>query len=74
MPKKPDPLESWHALQDQIHGLSEAELQKLIDRELEGSRRRNMVLRIHMKLNKLRYAREKAAYKKKTIMLRGKDA
>ena len=68
--KKVDPLESWHALQAVIHSLNEDELQIFIDKELAGKKRRNMVLRMHMKANKLRYAREKKAYIGKTVMVR----
>lgn len=74
MTMKVDPLESWHALQTRIHDLNEKELQALIDRELKGQRRRNMVLRLHMKLNKLRYAREKKAYANQTVLVRTKAA
>lgn len=63
---KQDPLESWHALQARIHGLNEQELEKLIEKEIEGKRRRNMVMRMHMKLNKLRYNREKSVLVKRT--------
>jgi len=70
-----DPLESWHALQATIHNLNEEQLAKLIEKELAGKKRRNMVLRMHMKFNKLRYARENAVYKKQTVLLRaGKQA
>jgi len=75
MTTKPvDPLESWHALQARIHDLNEKQLQDLIDKELAGQNRRNMVLRMHMKLNKLRYAREKAVYTKKTVLVRTRSA
>ena len=70
---KTDPLESWHALQKHIHDLSEEQLRNLITKELGGKARRNLVMRMFMKLNKLRYRREredlekqvKAANKKK---------
>jgi hypothetical protein len=66
MPQTPrttqgDPLESWHALQKHIHGLSEKQLTGLIELELKGKARRNVVMRMFMKLNKLRYRREREA-------------
>lgn len=70
MTTKIDPLESWHALQAVIHGMTEKDLEEQINKELEGKKRRNMVLRMHMKLNKLRYAREKKVYTSKTVMVR----
>lgn len=63
---KTDPLESWHTLQTHIHNLNEKELQALIERELQGLKRRALVLRLHMKLNKLRYRRERDEYTRKT--------
>lgn len=69
MPKtdkaKVDPLESWHRLQELIHGLNETQLADLIERELEGKARRNMVMRMFMKANKLRYRREREVYEKR---------
>lgn len=70
MPRKPatatvDPLESWHALQKVIHGLTEERLRELIEEELAGKARRNMVMRMFMKLNKLRYRREREALEKR---------
>lgn len=59
------PLESWHALQKHIHDLDEAQLSDLIAQELAGKCRRNMVMRMFMKLNKLRYRRERAELEKK---------
>jgi len=59
------PLDSWHALQKHIHGLDEAQLTDLIAGELAGKARRNMVMRMFMKLNKLRYRREREALEKK---------
>lgn len=64
--QKVDPLESWHHLQSVIHGLTEDEIQTLIEKEIEGKNRRNMVMRLHMKLNKLRYRRERDALEKRT--------
>lgn len=64
--QKIDPLESWHALQAVIHGLSEAELLDLIEKEIAGKNRRNMVLRMHMKQNKIRYRRERDLLEKRT--------
>jgi len=64
--KKPDPLESWHTLQDVIHGLKESELTQLIEKEIGGKNRRNMVMRMHMKFNKLRYRRERDELIKRT--------
>lgn len=61
-----DPLESWHALQAVIHGMTEAELREAIEKELSGKARRNMVMRMHMKLNKLRHQRERMDLVKKT--------
>lgn len=70
-----DPLESWHALQATIHNLDEKQLAALIAKELAGKKRRNMVLRMHMKFNKLRYARENDEYTKQTVLVRaGKQA
>ncbi len=63
---KVDPLESWHALQATIHAMTEKQLEKLIETEIAGKSRRNMVMRMHMKLNKLRYNRERAALIKRT--------
>ena len=63
--QKTTPLESWHALQKHIHDLTEKQLQALIDQELAGKCRRNMVMRMFMKLNKLRYRRERAELEKK---------
>jgi hypothetical protein len=75
MAAKTDPLESWHALQAEIHNLDEKQLAALIAKELAGKKRRNMVLRMHMKFNKLRYARENAEYTKQTVLVRaGKQA
>jgi hypothetical protein len=54
-----NPLESWHQLQKVIHDLSEGELGELIELELAQKARRNMVMRMFMKLNKLRYRRER---------------
>lgn len=71
---KIDPLDSWHALQARIHELDEKELEALMDRELKSKKRRNMVIRIHMKLNKVRYAREKAELVKQTVMVRAGKA
>jgi len=56
---KTDPLESWHALQKHIHNLSETQLTDLIEDELKGKARRNLVMRMFMKQNKLRYRRER---------------
>ncbi len=64
--QKINPLESWHALQAVIHGLSEKDLEELIEKEIVGKNRRNMVMRCHMKLNKLRYRRERDALEKRT--------
>lgn len=64
--QKTDPLESWHALQGVIHGLKEDDLTTLIEKEIQGKNRRNMVMRMHMKLNKLRYRRERQALEKRT--------
>jgi len=61
-----DPLESWHSLQACIHGLDEKKLSDLIEKEIAGKCRRNMVMRMHMKLNKLRYRRERDALIKRT--------
>lgn len=58
------PLESWHALQKHIHQLPESELISLIQEELKGKARRNMCMRMFMKLNKLRYRREREALEK----------
>jgi hypothetical protein len=63
---KIDPLESWHALQAVIHGLGEKDLEALIEKEISGKARRNMVMRCHMKLNKLRYARERKELVRRT--------
>jgi hypothetical protein len=68
--KKVDPLESWHVLQAEIHKLSEKECQDLIDLELSGKKRRNMVLRLYMKMNKLRNIRERAVLTKQTVLVR----
>ena len=62
---KTDPLESWHALQAHIHGLDEVRLAALIEKELDGKARRNMVMRMFMKLNKLRYRREREVLEKR---------
>lgn len=63
---KVDPHESWHTLQAVIHGMTEPDLEKFIEDEIAEKNRRNMVMRAHMKLNKLRYAREKAVLVKRT--------
>ena len=62
---KIDPLESWHRLQEVIHDLKEADLLDLIEKELSGKARRNMVMRMFMKHNKLRYRRERAVFEKR---------
>lgn len=62
---KTSPLDSWHALQEHIHGMSENDLTNHIARELDGKCRRNMVMRMFMKLNKLRYRREREELEKK---------
>jgi hypothetical protein len=64
------PLESWHALQAAIHDLSEDACNQLIDHELKTKKRRNMVMRLHMKMNKLRNIRERDVIKKKTVLVR----
>lgn len=64
------PLESWHALQASIHGLTEGECQQLIDHELKSKKRRNMVMRLYMKMNKLRNKRERAELVKQTVLVR----
>ncbi len=65
-PVKIDPLESWHALQAVIHTMSEKDLTETIEKEIAGKNRRNMVMRCHMKLNKLRYRRERSVLEKRT--------
>jgi len=62
------PLESWHALQAAIHNLSEDDCNTLIAHEMGDKKRRNMVMRLHMKMNKLRNVRERALIKKQTVI------
>lgn len=64
------PLESWHALQAAIHGLTEEQCNQLIERELATKKRRNMVMRLYMKMNKLRNKRERAVLTKQTVLVR----
>ena len=61
--QKPDPLESWQMLQTVIHDMDEPALEKAIANELKGKARMNMVMRMFMKKNKLRYRRERDEYR-----------
>lgn len=62
---KINPLDSWHTLQATIHSLTEKELDSLIEKELKGKGRYNMVMRMFMKKNKIRYSRERDALTKR---------
>lgn len=52
-------LHSWHTLLPVISQANEDECQELLKAELEGRRRRRMLLRVHSRLNKLRAHRER---------------
>lgn len=52
-------LQSWEILNDFIVGASETECERLLEVEKKGRGRKNFLLRIHSRLNRMRYARER---------------
>lgn len=54
-----EPLSSWSALNSHLKAADEAECRRLMKRELKGERRRQFVMRIHSRLNKVRADRER---------------
>lgn len=51
---------SWTRLNDLVMGLGETETAELLNSERKGKRRKQWLLRIHSRLNKLRADRERA--------------
>lgn len=54
------PPQSWIELNDLIREADEATCQILLEKELEGRKRRQFVKRIYSRLNKVRADRERA--------------
>lgn len=52
-------LRSWDSLNDFIREASEEGAQELLDYETNGKRRKQYMLRIHSRVNKLRAERER---------------
>ena len=56
-------LASWVSLNEELQNCTEAEAQKLMNEELQGRRRKQFLLRIHSRFNKLRADRERQELK-----------
>ena len=55
---------SWRSLTDILSTLSEAEVESLLEKELEGEKRWSIVQRLHQRYTVLRAARERKELKK----------
>lgn len=56
-------LQTWIGLNDALRTADEDQCQKLLDEELAGRRRKQFLLRIHSRLNKVRADRERGELK-----------
>lgn len=56
---KPDPLSTWIDLNNVAPALTEDECLALLEREKDGKRRLQFMLRLHSRLNKVRADRER---------------
>lgn len=60
-------LKTWIGLNDFLMSASEESCEKLLQEELKGRKRRQFMLRIHSRLNKLRAIRERKELKGKAV-------
>ena len=52
-------LETWIGLNEVLKTCTEDDANKLLQAEQDGKKRRQFILRVHSRLNKLRYQRER---------------
>jgi len=50
---------NWRSLNEQLNGLSENELRKMIDEEMSRGKRTSIIVRLHQRYTTLRASRER---------------
>ncbi len=50
---------NWRSLNEQLTGLTEQQLKKMIDDEMERGKRASIIVRLHQRYTTLRAARER---------------